>query len=135
MTEQRHFVTPTPSTHNQVRSKENQVKVNFTFDVPLNDDLKEKIGENNCSAGKIAGRLNKLIGTALADIAIQDNPYYEGKFVVTETKNNIICGEYISHSMISVTTEIKLLEKLRQSLKDLAHTSAIHAEINLDCYF
>lgn len=132
MTEERRYATPTPN-NNHVHSKENQVKVNFTFEVPLTDALREKLGESY-SPGKLAMRLNKLVGESLSAIARKDNAFFEGRFVVTDI-NVTIKGVYFSQSMIRTSTETKLLTVLRERLKEMCDTTAVNAEINLDCYF
>ena len=49
--------------------------------------------------------------------------------------NDRIMGVYLSQSMLKLTTELELLQDLRDELKELADTSNVNAEINLNCYF
>lgn len=134
MTEETNYINSAPSPHNPIRSKENQVKVNFTFEVPLTDVLRENIGKGIYSPSKVSGRFNKLLGEGLSSIALKDNSHFQGRFIVTDI-NDVIKGVYFSQSMIKLTTELKLLKELREALEALADTSHISAEINLNCYF
>ena len=134
MAEERNYINPAPSNHYQTRPSENQVKVNFTFEVALTDTLRENIGKGIYSPSKVSARLNKLIGEGLASIALKDNSYFEGRFIVTDI-NDRIMGVYLSQSMLKITTERELLQDLREELKDLADTPNVNAEINLNCYF
>ena len=141
MTESRNYANSAPSNHHQVKPKENpvklnenQVKVNFTFEVPLTDALRENIGKGIYSPSKVSARFNKLVGEGLSSIASKDNSLFQGRFVVTDI-NDVIKGVYFSQSMIKLTTELNLLKELRESLEALADTSHVSAEITLNCCF
>lgn len=134
MAEERNYMNPAPTAHYQTRPSENQVKVNFTFEVALTDTLRDNIGKGIYSPSKVSARLNKLVGAGLASIALKDNSFFEGKFIVTDI-NDRIMGVYLSQSMIRLTTELQLLQVLRDELKELADTPHVNAEINLNCYF
>lgn len=119
---------------------ENVVKINYTFELPLNDAFMEAYNEYLDMIGKEGEglRANLVNDFLLAQVQIEiekvvlEYPKFKGQFV-SEIKETRITGIFRGDGMIPMSRD----EKIRQSFEDVFRRflgdSKFRVDINLGC--
>lgn len=114
---------------------DNNSKINFTFEIPITEDLVKLGFKEDFKSYEAVNFLDKHAGNVISEYFREKNPNFEGKIVVDKINNGIISGQYQSESNIKTKDEKEVLNVFRDKLKEITNSENVKAEINLACFF
>ena len=119
---------------------DNNIKINFIIDVPMNDTFKEKYEDyleksgNNDRGYKnyLVERYMKDSVKDLLDDVKEDYKSFEGKFVL-EIRNDRIKGIFKSPIEVRESAEEPLRRNLFDRFKEITSSDDLRVDVNLNC--
>lgn len=119
---------------------ENNVKINYTVDLPMNETLKEKFERyleesGNREEGYKTYLLERFLKDNVKDIMDElreDYMTFDGKFEL-ETRNERITGVFKSPVDVKESVEEPLRRKLFDRFKKLTGGEDLRVDVNLNC--
>lgn len=109
-------------------------KINYIFEIPVTEALKQKLGDAIQSEPLIEKSLKQEILPNMLDFIRQEFPHFEGRFVVTKT-GDLIKGQFRSESIVKTSMDNKAVKELTRLLNEYSGGTDAYAKININCFF
>lgn len=119
---------------------DNNIKINFIIDVPMNDTFKEKYEDYLVKSGdNDSGYKNYLVERYMKDVVEdlldevkEDYKSFDGKFVL-EIRNDRIKGIFKSPIEVRESAEEPLRRNFFDRFKEITSSDDLRVDVNLNC--
>lgn len=108
-------------------------KINDLFEIPVTDQLKERLGDELLSERRLEARLNREVLPAMEEFIREEFPHFKGRFTVTRT-GPVIRGQFQSQSIVKTSMDQKALDVLRERLNEFSGGREVFVQININCF-